>query len=381
MFKILGYSLVVIVCFVCIGSSQNTTPPALGDKPVLYRADAERTGLYDLPALREFHDVKWQINIGNTSIGSPLFADGVLYLGTFTTGNKGHVSAYNAQTGAKLWTAGDLGGHVSPVAISGDFLYVGGISEMIQAIDRRTGTLLWSFSTSGAIWNAPLIVGSTIYVISERGAYALDAVTGAPKWQMSTGNHQGFFGAPAYHDGTLYFSVLGKVFALDAETGSPKWQVTLVDFCYALAIGADRLFIGCDNGNFYALNAASGAEVWRFHLTGTAWSAPVIANGSIYVGNEDKNLYALNAETGQVLWKFATEDAAVSDPLLSDGVLYFGVGNHQFIEGPRNLYAIDAQTGLQLWSFKAAGRILTAPALSQGAIYIVAFTGQVYALE
>lgn len=364
-----------------MGSSQSTTAPALSDKPVLFQADAGRTCLYDLPAMREFHDIKWQINIGATSEGSPLYADGSLYLGTFSTGFKGHLSAYNAQTGVKLWTSGDLGGHVAPVAISGDFVFVGGASGKLQAIDCRDGTVLWTFTTAGTIWNAPLIAGSLVYVISEKGAYALDAATGSPKWQVSTGENQGLTGSPALLDGVLYFEVPKKIFALNSDTGAALWTRQISDFCYPLAAASAKIFIGCNDQNFYALDAKTGAEVWHFTASGAAWSGPAIANGVVYVGNENKSLYALSAETGQYLWSFSTSDPALSTPVLASGALYFGVGNHQFIEGPQNFYAVDIQTGLQLWSFKAAGRILTAPALSQGVIYIVAFTGQVYALE
>jgi glucose dehydrogenase len=37
-------------------------------------------------------------------------------------------------------------------------------------------------------------------------------------------------------------------------------------------------------------------------------SSPVVAGGRVYIGSWDRCLYALNADTGAVLWKFETGD-------------------------------------------------------------------------
>jgi outer membrane protein assembly factor BamB len=45
----------------------------------------------------------------------------------------------------------------------------------------------------------------------------------------------------------------------------------------------------------YALDAATGAELWSF-ITALGWavmSSPAVANGVVYVGSLDNNLYAL----------------------------------------------------------------------------------------
>lgn len=46
-----------------------------------------------------------------------------------------------------------------------------------------------------------------------------------------------------------------------------------------------------------AVDAASGAERWRFVTGGVVWSSPAISAGgaTVFVGSEDHNLYAIDA--------------------------------------------------------------------------------------
>ena len=51
----------------------------------------------------------------------------------------------------------------------------------------------------------------------------------------------------------------------------------------------------------YALDANTGALVWRSYNTGSG--SPTVANGVLYAGSMDTNLYALNASTGAPIWQ------------------------------------------------------------------------------
>ena len=66
-------------------------------------------------------------------------------------------------------------------------------------------------------------------------------------------------------------------------------------------------------------------------------SAPVVSpdGSTVYVGSEDNNVYALNAADGSLLWKYATGSGVYSSPRLSaDGATLF-VGSYD-----NNVYAL-----------------------------------------
>ena len=49
-----------------------------------------------------------------------------------------------------------------------------------------------------------------------------------------------------------------------------------------------------------------------------------MANGVVYLGSDDSNVYALNASTGALLWKYTTGDHVDSSPAVANGVVYIG---------------------------------------------------------
>ncbi len=66
----------------------------------------------------------------------------------------------------------------------------------------------------------------------------------------------------------------------------------------------------------------------------------------IYISSWDRNMYALNAQTGAPIWKFQTGDdtetynqiGIASSAAVADGTVFFGCRDGHF-------YAVDAKTG------------------------------------
>src|ERR1035441_1153553 len=80
------------------------------------------------------------------------------------------------------------------------------------------------------------------------------------------------------------------------------------------AIVGDRVFVGSDDGNLYALALADGAKAWAFKTGGAVESSPLVLEGKVYVGSSDAFLYALEAATGKLVWKYETGDKILGGP-------------------------------------------------------------------
>jgi outer membrane protein assembly factor BamB/regulation of enolase protein 1 (concanavalin A-like superfamily) len=105
-------------------------------------------------------------------------------------------------------------------------------------------------------------------------------------------------------------------------------------------------YVGSWDGYEYALNATTGAVIWKT-LTGITTgnsgcnpptagisSAATVLNGVVYVGGGDAYWYALDASTGSVLWRVYTGDNSASSghynwssPLVVNGYAYIGVSS------------------------------------------------------
>jgi alcohol dehydrogenase (cytochrome c) len=79
----------------------------------------------------------------------------------------------------------------------------------------------------------------------------------------------------------------GVVCALDPHTGSPAWEFKLKDVSEGglLSTASDLLFAGTREGHFLALDARSGALLWRKYLGGQIAASPMsyAADGKQYV--------------------------------------------------------------------------------------------------
>jgi len=154
-----------------LSGSETSTPPAITQLPITetptlgsddiattstsvnYRGNPQRTGVYDFPAIRELPEVQWRTTVSTTWLMPPLIADGILYTGG---GGDGFLYALDLQTGEKLWATGGFDQMESTGAIAGDVIVAGGYSNLVQALDRLTGEVSWSFNAKYFIQASPL---------------------------------------------------------------------------------------------------------------------------------------------------------------------------------------------------------------------------------
>src|SRR5256885_1328528 len=139
--------------------------------------------------------------------------------------------------------------------------------------------------------------------------------------------------------------------------GSPGFAVGLV-------------YVGSTDGNFYAMDAPSGALRWKFKTGDVVHASPAIADGMVFIGSWDSYFYAIDAASGQEKWKFKTgEDhdtynqvGIQSSAAVADGIVYFGCRDS-------HLYALDAASGEKKWAFSANGSwVVGSPAVREGKV-------------
>jgi polyvinyl alcohol dehydrogenase (cytochrome) len=139
------------------------------------------------------------------------------------------------------------------------------------------------------------------------------------------------------------------------------------------SILGQRLFVGSESGDIFALDAKTGCTYWTFHTKAGIRTATTIgpytrANGTsgfaVYVADGSANAYAVDAETGQEIWSRQVDShvyaKATGSVTFHDGRLYVpiaGVGEEG--QGGSSKYecctfrgsvsALDANTGAVIW--------------------------------
>jgi len=83
---------------------------------------------------------------------------------------------------------------------------------------------------------------------------------------------------------------------------------------------ADSSHVGVGTGNL----ALKPTLLWNYTTRGNVESSASVVGGVVYLGSNDHNVYALNAATGAKLWNYTTGAEVESSPAVVDGIVYMG---------------------------------------------------------
>jgi outer membrane protein assembly factor BamB len=188
-----------------------------------------------------------------------------------------------------------------------------------------------------------------------------------------TFNLRGYVSGPAVVDGVAYTgSGDGHVYAIDVSTAKLLWKVLLdksFDASWPTVVNSTvYVGTGVDHGLFYALNAKTGAVIWKFRPGGGVFNSPAVLNGRVYFGANDGDVYALDATTGKLVWTFSTGNlSSLLNPAVADGHVYITAGT----PGGDTLYALKTSDGTLAWSFSATNDNGLGPAIvGDGKVYL-----------
>jgi polyvinyl alcohol dehydrogenase (cytochrome) len=151
-----------------------------------------------------------------------------------------------------------------------------------------------------------------------------------------------------------------------------KWAFGFLGRSSAVAqptVVGGLVFVGGGDREVYALDAKSGCTRWVFKteaVVRTAISfAPIAGTDqfAVFFGDLYANAYAVNAITGALIWKTKVEDHPAAlitgAPTLYSGILYVPVSSKEEVTGSSSAYqcctfrgsvvALDITTGKQIW--------------------------------
>lgn len=369
---------------------------AQGDEAAMFRGGPGHPGVYD-GAVDRLGGEAWRFRTGGPVRSSPAVTSGTVYVGSAD----GRLYALDRRTGAERWRA-DAGSAVqSSPAVSGDRVYFTTRDNAIHAVDRRTGDPVWRVATGETLpfpwgyegWDyilsSPVVVDGVVYAGSgDGGVYALDGATGRQLWRYRTGGR--VRSSPAVVDGVAYVgSTDGWLYALDASSGEPRWRfetegvsLNSADFGYdrrsitsSPAVVDGVVYIGSRDARTYAVDAATGRELWRVE-EGSAWtiSSPAVADGVIYSARSSSgNVRAIEAATGSELWMLEAGGAVHASAAVAGRLLFLG-------SQADDLLALDRETGEVRWRFRTGGPITSSATVAGGGVFFGSDDGHVYAL-
>jgi outer membrane protein assembly factor BamB len=317
------------------------------------------------------HDALYAVNAADGSIrwSTPQISDVWVpqvsgdivyaYTGVSAQNRTGTLFALDALTGAVRWstTDGYVGSGPNATYLQGP--------DMLFAVDPKTGKELWHAALSGTV----MMSGGALYTIpfttTNQRIDAFDPATGATRWHSD----------PVLRNVGLIFATLDGVvlagggltlYALDAQTGALRWQRTSTQETHfvktALPCGASSICLGYSDGTVEAVDATDGTPRWRYVFDlppvpqGDQYNPVAFAvDGGLLLVKASERLAVIATADGTQRWQkdlsFESQTLSVASryPLYASGVIYIvplGAGPGTTAQ----LLALNAADGSLKWS-------------------------------
>jgi outer membrane protein assembly factor BamB len=276
-----------------------------------------------------------QYNAGAPIVSSPAVVNGIVYVGLEATDVEGGIVAVNEFTGKLVWSVPFPGSASSSPTVSNGIVYIGTDEGAEYGLRASNGQEVFGFGTeSSPITGSTSVVNNVAYFGAQNGyAYAINATTGTLVWQVAMGSP--IDSTPVVANGVAFFADDGgSVFALSSSSGAQEWAtITNGTTASALAVANGVVFDDVDGETLFALSEWTGDVLWQFTTgdvspyplsgaDGQFDSTPAVANGVVYVGSCGDLFYALNAATGSELWSYTTGGQIEASPAISNGMVY-----------------------------------------------------------
>ncbi len=333
-------------------------------------------------------NIKWKAQIGSTSYGNPVVAEGKVFLGTNNDnpknpqikGDKGILLCLRESDGKFLWQA---------------------------ASDKLEAGYDWP---EQGVCSSPAVENKRLYYVTNRGELVCLDTEGFLDGQNNGPYQEEIYKGPTDAD---------IIWKLDMMKELGVRQHNMANS--SPVIWEDLVFVVTSNGqdenhetipapqapSFIAVNKNTGKVVWQDNSPGDRilhgqWSSPALGEVAglqqVFFPGGDGLLYGFNARTGQRLWSFdlnpkdavypKTRNYIISTPVFWEGKIFLAVGQDpENGSGVGHMYCIDpshngdiTETG-RVWHYDKIRRSISTAAVTEGLVFISDFTGFLHCLD
>jgi outer membrane protein assembly factor BamB len=359
-------------------------------------------------AIGDSPQVIWTADVGSGSSSSrilttpPVVADGKV----FAKDALGTVTAYNADTGQRVWSvtltpekARDSDEFGGGLAYYGGRLFVTTGFAVVYSLDANDGKEVWNSQVSAPVRGAPLVFGDRVFAISiDNKLHALAAVDGADLWSFSGLQEvSGYIGgnSPA-GSGDIVVAPFtsGELVGLRLENGRTVWNESLVgprrearafgnlaDIRGRPVIDRGVVLAMGSAGTLAAIDLRTGQRLWERNIGGS--QTPWAAGRFVFVVTSSADVACVERDTGKVKW--VTPLTQYVDQKRRNPILWAGpvlAGDRLLVGGTTGeLLALSPYSGEILGKINIGSPIRLAPVVANRVAYVLTDNGRLIALR
>jgi outer membrane protein assembly factor BamB len=278
--------------------------------------------------------------------------------------------------------------------------------------------LIWTYEAGDSIESSAAIVGSTVFVGSQKGELtSLNLENGSVYWKYKIDDPIGE-SSPSYANAVVYVGDLGGwLHAVNASDGKKLWAFkTGSEIKSSPVVVGDRVLIGSYDENLYCVSAKDGSLVWKLKTNGPVHSTPSIANGMAFIAGCDEQFRAIRIADGKEVFSVSSDAYTGASPALRGDSAFYGTFNNEVLmvnltthkvawryEHPQRKFpfyssaAVSASrvvvggrdkmvhgidlNGKVAWTFATRARVESSPAIADGRVFVGSNDGRFYVLN
>ena len=288
----------------------------------------------------------------------------------------------------ELWIVKTAAGIYSSPVIYNKNVYVGDDLGFLSCYSLSNGKKIWEFKSGNRIVGTPATAnGVVVFGSADKKIYGVNAKTGKLCWEYPA--KEAVLGAVTIDNGIAYIGASDHTFrAIDVKTGKLCWEYTDVKGYIETKplIYEDKVIFGAWDNNLYALDKASGKELWkwngnltRMHFSPAAvW--PVAANGKIFITDPQRAMTAIDANSGKTIWRTFQSTVRETIGLSADKIRLYS----KTMQDSVVCFSTEGNVPKQIWATDVKFGYEHAPSMlveKDGVVFGSTKSGVVFALE
>jgi outer membrane protein assembly factor BamB len=297
----------------------------------------------------------------------------------FTTTNSNRLYGYNAETGNKTWEKSLNSKMSGSPVILGDSLYVITEDGTFYSWDLRNQDELVKKTIPNTNGLSIAASDTLIYVAGGTKLYCYFP-DGGLKWDYDGNNGPATSGV-SLRGAKMYLAFGNQVHCVDTS-GNADWVASgFGDITTTVKPEGSALYFGDDDNKMYSIEASNGALIWSYTTAAQVKSSPLVYGGMSISGSDDNNIYCVDmlAGTGQqglLRWSVPTQERVRSSPAIHIPTNTVLVGCHDY-----NLYAIDHVTGTLKWKYPTGSLITSSPTVVGDQAFFTSYDKFMYCIN
>lgn len=233
---------------------------------------------------------------------------------------------YDLEEREFLWEINfEYGADTKPI-VTEDAVYIASLNGILHKVDFYTGEIIWTKKLDKYNHSNPTHFKDKIFIADDSGKlYAISKVSGEILWEKQVTKYPVYSPLILVNNMVIMADINKSVFAYQADLGEQIWNTNAESPIYGeFAFDNSFLYVGTTGGAILKLNPVDGTIALKIQKDQVFNSQPLIGANNIYIGGGNGDFFIFDKNTGKELFTQQFKGQFISSPIFwKDNLIVF----------------------------------------------------------